>query len=463
MRTGANGGGGIPPRPNEKEETEMRKTPTALASAAVLALGAGGLTQSDARAAEVTIATVNNSDMIVMQRLSDRWEEQTGHTLDWVVLEENTLRQRVTTDIAAGGGQFDIMTIGTYEVPIWGERGWLVPLDDFDKSYDYNDLVDTVRNGLSVDGTMMAAPFYAESSFTFYRTDLFEEAGLTMPDQPTYEQIYEFATQLHAPKNDVYGICLRGKPGWGENMAYVSTLVNTYGGRWFDMDWEPQLTSEPWKAAINFYVDLLGNYGPPGAASNGHNENRALFATGKCAMWVDATSAAGFIYNPDESQVADVTGFAQAPVEDTEKGSAWSWSWALGVPSSSKNQQAAKSFIQWATSKEYIELVGETEGWVSAPPGTRESTYERAAYQEAAPFADFVIEAIRNADPTDATAQPVPYTGVQFVAIPEFQGIGTVVGQQISAALSGAISAEQALENAQRSTRRSMQRAGYYD
>jgi sorbitol/mannitol transport system substrate-binding protein len=414
-----------------------------------------------ARSETLTIATVNNSDMIIMQKLSPKFEEATGIKLNWVVLEENVLRQRVTTDIATKGGQFDIITIGAYETPIWGKQGWLTQVDDLGDDYDYADILEPVRNSLSADGKLYAVPFYAESSFTFYRKDLFDAAELKMPDGPTYDDIKSFAEKLHRPADNVYGICLRGKPGWGENMAYVGTLVNTFGGRWFDMEWKPQLTTEPWKQAVTFYVDLLKNYGPPGASSNGHNENRALFASGQCAMWIDATSAAGYIYNPAESKVADKTAFAKAPIEKTPNGSGWAWSWALSIPASSKQADAAKKFLKWATSKEYVTLVGETQGWVAAPPGTRKSTYENPKYKEAAPFADFVLEAILTADPAHPTAEPVPYTGVQFVAIPEFQGIGTVVGQSVAAALSGQMSVDQALTAAQASTERTMRQAGY--
>jgi sorbitol/mannitol transport system substrate-binding protein len=418
-------------------------------------------TTSLAMAETITIATVNNSDMIIMQELSSQWEQATGNDIEWLVLEENVLRQRVTTDIATGGGQFDIITIGSYETPIWGAQEWLVPLDDFDESYDYGDLIESVKNGLSHEGALYAVPFYAESSFTFYRKDLFEEAGIEMPDQPTYDQIAEYAAQLTDKDKEQYGFCQRGKPGWGENMAFVGPMVNAFGGRWFDMDWQPQLTSEPWKAAVNYYVDNMNAYGPPGAASNGHNENRALFATGHCAIWVDATSAAGYIYNPSESQVADKTAFTAAPVQVTDAGAGWFWAWALGIPSSSQKVDAAKSFLQWATSKEYVTLVGESKGWVSAPPGTRKSTYENAAYIEAAPFAEVVYNSVVNADITKSTKDPVPYVGIQYVAIPEFQGIGTQVGQSIAAALSGQMSVDEALEAAQAATERTMKQAGY--
>lgn len=417
-----------------------------------------------ANAQEITVATVNNNDMVIMQSLTNEFEQaHPGITLNWVVLEENVLRQRLTTDIATGGGQFDVMTIGTYEAPIWAERGWLVPLDDLPDEYDVDDLLRPVRDGLSHDGVLHALPFYGESSMLYYREDLFEQAGIEVSEQPTWEEAHDWASQIHDPGNRVYGICLRGKPGWGENMAFVSTLVNTFGGRWFDEDWNPEINSPEWQEAIGFYVDLMNNYGPPGASSNGFNENLALFSSGRCGMWIDATSAAGRIYDPRESEVAESLGFSQAPVAETPKGSHWLWSWALAIPASSEQQDAAKQFITWATSKEYIELVGETEGWTSVPPGTRTSTYEDERYIDAAPFAGFVREAMENADPTDSTLEPNPYIGVQFVGIPEFQSIGTQVGQSVAAALTGQMSVEQALDSAQRTAERTMRQAGYYD
>jgi sorbitol/mannitol transport system substrate-binding protein len=409
----------------------------------------------------LTVATVNNADMIIMQRLSKEFEEQSGIEINWVVLEENVLRQRVTMDIAMSGGQFDVITIGSYETPIWGKLGWLTELNDLGEDYDYDDLLEPVRNSLSVEGSLYAVPFYAESSFTYYRSDLFEKAGLVMPDQPTYEQIEQFAALLHDPDNGIYGICLRGKPGWGENMAFVGTLINTFGGRWFDMDWKPCLDSPEWHEAISFYVRLLNQYGPPGSSSNGHNECRALFATGKCAIWIDATSAAGFLYDRNQSEVADRTAFARAPIAKVANGAGWSWAWALGIPATTKQAAEAKQFVAWATSKEYVARVAEVDGWTVVPPGTRKSTYARPEYLAAAPFAESVEQAIMAADPDNPTEMPVPYTGIQYVAISEFQGIGAQVGKEVAAALTGRKTVEQALQTMQSDTERAMTQAGY--
>lgn len=415
-------------------------------------------------AEEITIATVNNADMITMQELAPAWEKATGNTINWVVLEENVLRQRTTQDIATGGGSFDIMFIGAYETPIWGANGWLTSLNDFadDADYDLDDIFQLVRNGLSADGNLYAVPLYSETSFTFYRKDVFEAAGIEVPsEQITYTEFAELAAAVHDPDNGMYGTCQRGKAGWGENMAFVGTVANAFGARWFDEEWNPQLDSPEWNAAVRYYVDLMLNSGPPGASANGHNENRALFKDGKCATWVDATSAAGDVRNPETSSVADKTEFIKAPKQATAKGTGWFWSWALAIPASSNKADTAKSFLKWATSKEYFEMVGETKGWVAVPSGTRQSVEEDARRVAAAPFAPAVVDAILSVDPADATLLPTPYTGVQFVAIPEFQGIGNYVGQQVAAALAGQSTVEEALANSQNFAVREMTKAGY--
>ncbi|CDM59358.1 MULTISPECIES: ABC transporter substrate-binding protein [Rhizobium] len=415
-----------------------------------------------ASAETLTIATVNNGDMIRMQKLTDDFKKKNPDIdLEWVTLEENVLRQKVTTDIATKGGQYDVMTIGTYEVPIWAKQGWLLPLDNLGADYDADDLLPAIRSGLTADGKLYAAPFYGESSMVMYRKDLFEAAGLKMPDAPTWDFIAEAAKKITNKDKEIYGICLRGKAGWGENMAFRTAMSNSFGARWFDEQWKPQFDQPEWKDTLNFYVNLMKEAGPPGASSNGFNENLALFQTGKCGMWIDATVAASFVSNPKESTVADKVGFALAPDKGLGKRGNWLWAWSLAIPASSQKVEAAEKFVAWATSKDYTKLVAEKDGWLNAPPGTRSSLYANADYQKAAPFAKMTIDSINAADPTKPTVKPVPYVGVQFVAIPEFQGIGTAVGQQFSAALAGQVSVDQALQSAQQLTTREMTKAGY--
>lgn len=428
---------------------------------ALMGASALSLLATGAMAEKITIATVNNGDMVRMQKLTDDFTAKNpGIELEWVTLEENILRQRVTTDIATKGGQYDVMTIGTYEVPIWAKQDWLVSLNDLPASYDMDDLLPAIRGGLTVGGELYAAPFYGESSMVMYRKDLMEKAGLEMPDAPTWDFIGKAARAMTDKDNEMYGVCLRGKAGWGENMALLTATANSFGAKWFDMDWKPQFDGDAWKNTLNFYIDLMNDAGPPGASSNGFNENLSLFQSGKCGMWIDATVAASFVTNPKDSQVADKVGFALAPDNGLGKRGNWLWAWSLAIPAGTQKQDAAKKFVEWATSKEYLALVAENEGWANVPPGTRTSLYENPEYAKV-PFAKMTLDSINSADPNNPTVDPVPYVGVQFVAIPEFQGIATSVGQQFSAALAGTVSVDDALASAQSLTEREMKRAGY--
>jgi len=429
----------------------------------LIMLACGVITMSAAVAKEtITIATVNNGDMITMKELSsDFTAKHPDIDLKWVTLEENILRQRVTTDVATRGGQYDVMTIGTYEVPIWGKQGWLTELSNLGATYDLDDLLPAIRSGLTVENKLYAAPFYGESSMVMYRTDLMAKAGLEMPNKPSWDFIRKAAKAMTDKEAGLYGICLRGKAGWGENMALITAMSNSFGARWYDENWKPQFDTQEWHDTLQYYVDVMNKYGPPGSSANGFNENLALFQTGKCGIWIDATVAGAFVTNKKDSAVADKVGFALAPDNGLGKRGNWLWAWTLAVPSSSNKSAAAMKFISWATSKEYSALVADKKGWAKVPPGTRVSLYNNPAYMKAAPFAEITLASIQSADPINPTVKPVPYVGIQFVAIPEFQGIGTAVGQQFAAALTGRMTVEQALITSQRLVERAMRKARY--
>jgi sorbitol/mannitol transport system substrate-binding protein len=414
-----------------------------------------------AQGAELVVATVNNGHMMTMQRLAGHFERShPGVRIRWVTLEEGALRQQVTRDIVTRGGRFDVLTLGVLEAPLWGKQGWLTPIA-VDAAYDADDLLPGVRQALSAEGKLFAAPFYGESSMTMARADLLKAKGLTLPERPTWAQIRSLAAKLHDPARGVYGICLRGKAGWGENMTLITPMVNAHGGQWFDMRWQPQLTSAPWQEAVSLYVELLRQWGPPGATANGYNENLALFSEGRCALWVDATVAGSFLSQARYSKVAGQVQFAQAPSALTSKGSHWLWSWALAIPTSSRQTPLAQAFVKWATSKAYIRLVAQEEGWAAVPSGTRKSTYAEPAFMAANPWAVVERDALGSANPMDATVPKSPYVGIQFATIPEFQAIGTAVGQQISTLLTNTSPVAPTLARAQKAAERKMQEAGY--
>jgi sorbitol/mannitol transport system substrate-binding protein len=440
----------------------------------VLALGAGACTGaggggggggSSGGKTTVTVATVANPQMQDIEKLVGNFEKDNPDIkVNFVTLPENELRDRVTQDIATKGGQYDVVTIGTFEVPQWAKNGWIENLGPYtqkDTAYDANDLIPTVAKALSYNNSLYAVPFYGESSFLMYRKDLFQQAGLTMPAQPTWDQVAQFARKLNDPGKHQAGICLRGLPGWGELFAPLNTVVNTFGGRWYDTNWNAQLTEAPFQQATQFYVNLVKDAGEPGAPNSGFTECLTSYSQGHAAMWYDATVAASLLEDPKSSKVVGKNGYAPAPVKDT-KWSGWLWAWSLAMPSTSKKKDAAWKFMSWATSKDYIKLVGEKLGWARVPPGSRLSTYQLPEYKKAAAaFADLTLKSIDQADVNNAGTQPRPYTGVQYVGIPEFQSLGTSVSQEISAAIAGRETVDQALAKGQKLADQVAKEAGY--
>lgn len=413
------------------------------------------VTAGGAYAQSLTIAIVNNGHMINMQTVAEAYTAETGVELNWVALEEGVLREQVTSDTATGGGQYDVINIGMQEAPIWGAAGWIEPLN-FSAEYDVDDILPAMRAGLSHDGTLYAAPFYGESSMVMYRGDLADAAGVTIADNDSWENVKAAAAAMHDPDNGVYGACLRGKPGWGDNAAFITTVANSFGARWFDENMMPQLDSPEWNAAVSFYVDMLQSYGPPGSEGNSFNEILALYNEDKCGLWIDATIAASFLENENVR-------YAQSPNAGNPVGANWLWAWAFAIPAGSPNAEEAQKFIEWATSKEYVQAVGNHPdfGWGSVPTGQRASTYMIPEFQAVAKFADAEMAAIDSAAPEATDLKP--YVGVQFVAIPEFPEIGSAFGQEMAAALSGAKSVEDALAAAQSAADAIMREAGYYE
>ena len=403
----------------------------------------------------ITALMVGNPQMEDIEKLTaDNFTKQTGITVKFTILPENELRDKVTQDVANQGGQYDVATVGAYEVPIWAKNNWLHEVSTqaaADSNYDAADLLKPMVQSLTGDdGKMYAAPFYGESSFLMYNKDLFKAKGLTMPEHPTWAQVADFAAKLDDKKAGTAGICLRGLPGWGEMFAPLTTVVNTYGGTWFEKDWTPKVNAPEFTAATQFYVDLIKKYGESGAPQAGFTECLNTFGQGKAAMWYDATSAAGTLEDPKASKVAGKVGYAYAPVNKTEY-SGWLWTWAWAMPKTTKKADNAWKFISWATSKDYEKLVGEKLGWSRVPSGKRTSTYSIPEYKESAKaFADVTLGSIEHANPQNPGVQPRPALGVQFVGIPEFADLGTKVSQEVSASLTGSTTVDKALADGQK-------------
>ena len=413
--------------------------------------GAGGGGGGSSSSKTVTVAVVANPDITQMEQLISNFEKTNpGIKVKFDTLPENQERSEIQKDISTNGGLYDVVMISNYETPIWAKNGWLDNLSSkfisSDSGYDASDLLPPIASSLSSGGSLYSVPFYGESSMLYYRTSMLKAAGITMPEHPTWAQVAAAAAKLNKP-GKVAGICLRGENGWGDNLATLDTVINTYGGSWFNTSWQPQLTSPATEAAVNFYVNLVRKDGEPGASNDGFTELLTLYEQNKCAMWYDSTVAAGSI-SAVPSVFSD-TSYAFAPTDKTPS-SGWLYTWSLGIPKDSSNQANAWKFVSWATSKPYLSLVGQKLGWAQVPPGSRTSTYQNPNYAKAASaFASITEQSINSVNQAKATVPKVPYVGIQFVDIPQFENLGTEVSNQIAGAIAGSESVSQALSASQ--------------
>lgn len=436
----------------------QRRIALTLAGLSVVALsltacgGAGG-TSSAGGDKEVNVLMVNNPQMVDLQKLTaDSFTKETGIKVNYTVLPENDVRAKISQEFSSQAGQYDVASISNYEVPFYAKNGWLTPLDDTvakSKNFDQSDILEPMTKSLTAaDGKLYAEPFYGESSFLMYRKDVFAKAGVTIPDKPTWQEVADAAAKVDGIEPGMKGICLRGQPGWGQVYAPLTSVVNTFGGTWFDKDWKAEANSADYTKAVQFYVDLVRAHGESGAAQAGYTECLNNLQQGKVAMWYDSTAAAGSL-EADDSPVKGKIGYVAAPVVKTES-SGWLYSWAWGIEKAGKHQDAAAKFIEWASSKKYEELVGAKIGWSSVPAGKRTSTYENADYQKSASaFYKQTETAINAANPENPGTQPRPAPGIQFVAIPEYADMATQASQSISAAIAGKESVKDAVDQGQ--------------
>ena len=431
-----------------------------VAGAALALIGAVGVETASSKqtAKTISVAIVKNPQMTDIASLTPSlFTAKSGIKVKYTILDEGKLREITTRDVGSGGKSFDVVMIGMYEAPQFGKAGLLqslTPMAKADAAYKFNDVLPAVRNGLSANGNLYASPFYAESSFLMYRKDVLAAAGQTMPAHPTWDQVAAIARKVNTPS--MAGICLRGKPGWGDLGASFTTVLNTFGGTW----WSSSASGKPaaaqvdqpqFRTALDFYRKLAQDAGEKDAANSSFNECLAQYQAGKVAMWYDATVAAGLL-EASNSPVKGKNGYVLAPVEKT-KASGWLWSWALAIPKSSPDPTDAWKYISWATGPSYIKAAGTKTkgGWASIPPGTRTSTYQIPQYKKAAAaFASKTLAAMQAAPITNpGTTKRPGLPGVQYVGIPQFQDVGNQCTQLFSGVIAGSTSIDSALSQCQ--------------
>ena len=404
----------------------------------------------------ITVLMVNNPQMLELQSLTAaNFTKQTGIKVKFVPKVEQDMRDTASTEFANQTGQYDVATLSNFEIPYYAKAGWLDDMQSIanDKTFDQSDILPSMTAALTYNNKVYGEPFYGESSFLMYRKDIFKTDGLTMPAAPTWEQVATLAAQVKAKNSGMAGICLRGLAGWGDNLAPLTTIVNTFGGTWFNEDWQAQVNTGGFKKAANFYVNLIKKSGEAGASTFSFPQCLAAVQGSKAAMWYDATSAAGPL-EAKGSPVAGKMGYVSAPHDQTPQ-SGWLYTWAWAIEKASKHQADADKFVSWASSKAYENLVatsttGPFPGAANVPAGKRTSTYSNPTYLKVASvFAVPTLAAIKAAPAANPGVQKRPYSGIQFVGIPSFTDFGLTCAKDIASAIAGSTSTDSALNSCQ--------------
>lgn len=417
----------------------------------------------------ITIANVANPLTTDLETLTKSFfeKENTDLEIRFLTLPETELRQRVTRDVSSGAGEFDAVVIGPYEISVWSGNGWLEPLESMaseDSGYNLDDLIPMTRSYMSSDNQMYGAPIYAESACLMYRKDLTDSLGIEIPQAPQWDEVLDLARALHGESIDgrsLSGVAMRGMPG--EILTPVLPMVSTYGGRILAPDWAPTLTESPTDQAIIDYLRLLQDTGQPGVANAGYTDCLASMSQGHSAMWIDSTVAGASLESPSESSVAGKIGYALAPSNVSDFGGNF-WSWALSILSSSQKKEATWRFLSWATSADYLRLVGEEIGWERVPPGTRQSLYAMDEYLDATPNAEVTLESFRLGEDESAVIlkETAPGRPISYFDHPNWWDFNLQMTQPLNEAVASGSDPAAAVQAAQAAAESAMRQSGMW-
>jgi sorbitol/mannitol transport system substrate-binding protein len=370
----------------------------------------------------INVLMVNNSQMVDLQKLTaDNFTAKTGIRVNFTVLPENDVRDKISQEFSSQAGQYDVATVSNFEIPIYARSKWIAPLSDHiakDTAFDQDDILKPMTESLSKDGVVYGEPFYGESSFLMYRKDVLDSKGITMPANPTWDQVADIAAKVDGAQPNMKGICLRGQPGWGPD------LRPTHDGgehlRWHLV--REGLDARGQRPAVRRRDELLRQASSRSTARRvpprpGFTECLNNLVQGTVAMWYDATSAPGSLEAAD-SPVKGKIGYVAAPVKLT-KSSGWLYSWAVGHPDG-QHQEGQRLEVRVLGVEQGVRGAGRPAARLVQGPG------RQALLDLRQPRLPQGRLGVRDADqgrhrvrrPEQPGVQPRPAPGIQFIDIP---------------------------------------------
>jgi len=384
------------------------------------------------------------------------FEKETGIKVVYDKYRWQDMVTKQNMELSSRSSHYDLMFNGPYTTVKYHKAGWAEPLEKYINntkltSPDF-DLDDFLKAFLDLhrapDGSLIGMPYSAETAVFYYRTDLFEKAGIKEPPK-TWAELDRIAPKLHDPPNS-YAFCTRGRAGAGMNMSIWAAFLWSWGGRWFDENMHPQLDTPEARAGTDMYINLLSTWAPPGIASYGVEEAYTDFAQGKVAMYYESSVWLGMFNDPKRSKIVDkfrVVPIPMGPYGDISNPYPSCHGWM--IPTASKQKEAAWLFLQWFVCKDTVmkrALTGQS-GDVHLKSVILDPHYKEIYNKQG--WADAFLEGAKVARPD--------YRPVQLA---EYFEVGDRVGLGLSEILLGKKSTREALKDTNDDVYKIMKRAG---
>ena len=402
----------------------------------------------------ITVAMASHPSTEAYQEMVEEFTELTGIEVEWDIMDEIYLHNRIMTEHAARTGAYDVLMMDVTWLGEFVDRNVVTSIDDYVAEapdfFDYDDFVDAYAEGLGqYDDQIFGIPSAGESAFIAYREDVFEEHGISPEDINDFYDLLEVVSEVHNPDEDLYGISMRAARGHHNVYGWFQFLYPFGGSVFVEDSWEPAINSPESIASLEYFQSIM-DYAPPGYENFSHEEATSTFQSGNAAIWFDATALAPWIEDEAESDVHDKVGYMAPPAGPEGRYAALA-GWNLSVATHSDNHDAAWAFINYMTSKEMHEEYVDAGGVV-----TRESILTSEEYNDMYPYFSVINETLEY-------AYDLVEEGIEWrPRIPEWPEIGDVSGNQGVQALIGNKTAEEATNDAAERIYEIMEEAGYY-
>jgi ABC-type glycerol-3-phosphate transport system substrate-binding protein len=396
----------------------------------------------------INLLADNRPEFDRMLTLYPEFEARTGIKLNFTQLQETPLRSKTGLELAAPSTDIDVIMMDFTFVAKYSAANYLEALDDHlakIPSFKRSDFIQSFLDGCSYNGKLYAVPINQDCSILMYRADIFKELNLNVPK--TFDELEDVCKKIKAAHPEMSAIAMRGGRGAGLNEWTWPSFLWGFGGQYYDFNtYKATLNTSAAVQSLDYYANILKNYGPPGVANYSYVEVQTDLMQGNTAMIVDSASLAPRCEDPVNSKVAGKLGYDMVPGLPGKVQPGF-YAWTLAIPRNSRNKAAAAEFVAWLASPDIATKVG----W-SAPNQALRAVYSTPPYRDypqSKGLYDVMIESLAIANPDFRPR------------INEGSEISTRVSEAISSVLAGETTPRAAMDACNSDVDKILRDAGY--